>query len=555
EALRAALSQGGPVTWRIGLIQSLGERGDARAVKLIGIQLGSEEATPAAASALGKIADPRAVSALWGAYEKGLAIAADGLVTAGNRLLAAGDKAAAKDLFQRLYLAGVASAGAEATEANGPLAPVQTRSAALIGWATADPGSARDSIVNALQQQEPRLQLAAVTAAAVAFGKDRVSAALAPLWPKLSPTAKIYVLQALDASAEKEVIAAATEAEEQVQLAALERLGEIGSAASIPVLFQAATAGSSNARKAAEGSLARITGPGADRAIAELAGEGKAKGRVVAINALAQRYEKSALPALLEYAGDADPAVSAAACAALARLGTDQESDGLIELVRSGKAPGAVGALRAVAGRAGDKSTVARKLITQTQTCEPQQLAPLFDVLAMLGGKEALLAVATAAAGSNEATKDAAIRALANWPEFPATRVLLVVAADPNTTRIHNVLAIQGIARLVKAADREPAAARLEAVSAAMKAAKRDEEKKLLLSALASVSDRQAAEAIKPFLGDPRLGQEAGLAALNLAETLRKGDKPAAKDLARAVRSANLSEGLNRKADAFLGKD
>lgn len=553
EVLRVTLSQGGPVTWRIGLIQSLGERGDTRAVELLSGQFSSNETAPVAASALGKIADSKAAAALWRGYEKGIAGTADGLVTAGNRLLAAGNEAAAKDLFRQLYLTGVVSAGAGATKAKVPPAPVQTRSAALIGWATADPESVRDSIVGALQQQEPRLQFAAVVAATVAFGEAKVGAALAPFWPRLSPTAKTYILRVLDASAEKEVIAVAAEAEEQVQLAALERLGEIGSAASIPALFQAATAGSSNAQKTAEAALAHITGPGADAAIAKLAGEGKAAGRVVAINALAQRYEKSASPTLLEYAGEADPVVSAAACAALARLGTDQEVDGLIELVRSGNTPGAAAALGAVASRTANKSVVTQKLITQTQTCAPQQLAPLFDVLAVLGGKEALVAVATAAAGSNKATKDAAIRALANWPEFPATSALLVVAVDPTTTRVHNVLAIQGIARLVKAAEKEPAAARLDVVSAALKATKRNEEKKLLLSALASVADRQAAEAIKPFLGDPQLRQEAGLAAMNLAETLRKGDKPAAKGLAQVVRSANLSEELNRKANAFLG--
>ena len=170
----------------------------------------------------------------------------------------------------------------------------------------------------------------------------------------------------------------------------------------------------------------------------------------------------------------------------------------------AGKTPGAAAALQAVASRAKDKSAAAQKIIALTQTAAPQQLAPLFEVLALLGGKEALAAVSSSAGSSNEEVKDAAIRALANWPDFPATNALLVIASDPHAKRVHNVLAVQAVARLVKSSDKEPAAARLKAALAAMNLATRDEEKKLLLSALASVPDRKAAEAIKPFLSVPK---------------------------------------------------
>ena len=112
----------------------------------------------------------------------------------------------------------------------------------------------------------------------------------------------------------------------------------------------------------------------------------------------------------------------------------------------------------------------------------------------------------------------------------------------------------RAVARLVKSSDKEAASARLDALFAALKAAKRDEEKKLLVSALGSVPDRKTAEALKPFLSDPHLRQEAGLAAMTLAEILRKQDKPTARELAQAVRDANLSAALNRKADALLGR-
>jgi len=107
----------------------------------------------------------------------------------------------------------------------------------------------------------------------------------------------------------------------------------------------------------------------------------------------------------------------------------------------------------------------------------------------------------------------------------------------------------------VKTSDKEPAAARLKAALAAMNAATRDEEKTLLLSALASVPDPKAGEAIKPFLSVPKYQKEAALAAVTLAEALRKTDKPAAKDLAQAVKNAAVSDEATRRANAVLRKN
>ena len=76
-----------------------------------------------------------------------------------------------------------------------------------------------------------------------------------------------------------------------------------------------------------------------------------------------------------------------------------------------------------------------------------------------------------------------------------------------------------------------------------------------MLSVIASVPDRAAAEALKPFLTMPKYQQEAGLAAVTLAESLRKSDKATARDLAQAVKKAAVSEEATRRADAILKKN
>jgi len=552
DSLRAALEEGGETAWRIGLIQSLGERGDNKSVDLIKACVKSKDTATVACSALGKIATEGAIAALLAAYEGSVPGAAEGLVIAGNHLLSAHQVAEAQAVFQRLYLVLVPRPGATAQAVNQPAAAYPVRRAALLGLAAANAMDMRQFIQADLQSKDARLELAAVEAARVMWGNERVGEALAPLLPGLAPTAKIYVLRTLGPVSEKQVVSAVDDPDEQVQLAALERLGQIGSALAVPVVVKAASTDASAMQKAAVAALARMPGRDVGAAIAKAASQGDARTRATAIQALAARNDASALPALMKYAGESDSTVSRAAFAALGKLGGDSELEGLARLALKGQTPGADQVLQEVASRARDKAAASQRLLALTRGAEPQQLPMLFETLTILGGSEAMNAVAKYASGPNEQVKDAAIRALANWPDFGATQPLLVIAADPNTSRVHSVLAIQAIVRLVKTSDKEPAAARLKAAQAAMNACNRDQEKKLVVSAFASVPDAQAAEAIKALLSDPNLKREAGLAGITLAEALSKKDKPTAQTLAQAIKEANVSEDLNRKAEAML---
>jgi HEAT repeat protein len=538
ESLRAALEQGGDTRWTIGLIQSLGERRDANSVNLIAPHLGSADTAFAAACALAKIATEPAVKELWAAFDQKVAAAPDALVDAANRLVATGEAKRATAIYAKLCAGGVAA---------------QCRAAALIGLAKANPAQAKSLLLENLSAPDLKLEEAGVIAARQVYGK-KASVELAGLLPGLGISAKVAVLRALDASAEKEVIALAGSPDHTVQAAAFEALGRIGSAACLPMLMPAATGSPSDVQKAAAAALARLHGPGADAAIAKLAAQGKPDVRATAITALAARDDQAALAALLKYAGESDRSVSSAACEALARIGTDTEIEPLARLALAGNTSGTAAALQEVAGRAQDKAAAADKLVSLTATASSDKLPILFEALARVGGDEALTAISKSASRSKDEVKDAAIRALADWSDFAATKPLLIIAADPDTTRVHNVLAIQGVARLVKSSDKETAQARLDAAEAAMKAATRVEEKRLLLSAIASIRDPKAAEAVKPYLTEPDLKSEAGLAAVSLAEALVKKNKPTARSLARAVKDASLSEDITRRADAILKK-
>jgi len=100
-SLRAALGKASDATWKIGLMNSLGQRADSKSVNLVAKGLGDAKTAPAAALALGKIADSRAVEALWGAFGK-TPQAGEALIVAANQIAAKGDTAAAKAIYQKV---------------------------------------------------------------------------------------------------------------------------------------------------------------------------------------------------------------------------------------------------------------------------------------------------------------------------------------------------------------------------------------------------------------------------------------------------------------------
>jgi len=273
---------------------------------------------------------------------------------------------------------------------------------------------------------------------------------------------------------------------------------------------------------------------------------------VAAINAMAARRQTAALSDLLTYSGDSDSTVRRAAYAALRGFGGDAEIPALAEQVLAGKTE-AAGALEAAAQRATDKPAAVKKLLAMAGGDE-QKVAALVETLSALGGDEALAALNRLVSSSSPDTQNAAVRALGTWADFSASKPLLAIAGNKEAQLNQHVLAVQGLAALVRSAEAAPAASRVELALAAYNAARRLEEKKLILSALGAVPDRRAAEALKPFLKDPQFKTEACAAALSLGEALARSDRRTARELATEVKTATDDASLVRRADRILSR-
>lgn len=536
-ALGSAAADGGD--WTVGLIHALGERRDADAVPIIVPLLNRAELEAAAADALGRIANQPAVRALNRSARSGSHAAAIALITAGKMAVADGQPRRAANLFARL-VDGEHSPG--------------IRAAALAGLLKTGPDNADRLILQALRENDPRIQQAAVTAAA-RLDDNRIVPVVVDGFASLGAPAKTLALGLFDRDAEEAAIAAVGDPEPSVQIAALETLARIGTATAVSALIRAARTEPDPVAQSAVVALARIRGPGADQAIGARAAEGDPESRAIAIRALADRARKSSLPGIVDYAGAPDQSVRAAAFDALRRMGGAAEVADVLRLYTRTKSADALAALKAVAARSEDASMVVNPLRAAFSSASPDVATGLFDVLTVVGSDSALKLVSASALDPDSHHSDTAFRALCRWPNYSAAPSLLRAASQPDRTVTERILAVRGIVGLLKAAGAEPATERADLALATLDLAARPDEKRLVLSALATVPDARCAAVITRFLSDPVLRSEAGLAAVTLAPNLFKVDRDSARDLVGALRAADLSEEMNKRADALLKRN
>jgi HEAT repeat protein len=533
--LRAALQQGGDVAWKTGLIHSLGQKRDAASVSLIVSSLANEDLQAVAADALGKIATPAAQRALEKCFAGGSVPAGQALVALAGNLASAGQSKAAVKLYEKVY----ASDG-----------ELRVRLAALAGLAKNDPENTQLRLQPLLESEDVRLRQAALAGAVDVYGTN-VGRALAAIFPRLSEDAKLQAMPLLDGSGEARAMAAAQSSNERLRQAAVEALARFGSAPSVPLLLPLAAESASRLQKAAAQSLVRMPGNGVSEALILATGEGATNQRCAAIRALAGRGNRALMSSWMTLASDGDPMQRAAACEAIGMVGGASEFPSLLALAMKG-APSADAALRQVIGRMTNKTEVMTQLIDQTRWADAKQMKVMFDLLAGIGSAEALDAVAKATSDADDRIQDVAVRAMANWSDFAATKPLLALAENPQTKPIHNTLAIEAVTRFATGSDEKPAKDRYELAARCLKAARRVEDKRLALSAIGGVPSPKGGKVLQEYLTDAELKNDAGMALANLAESLPGNEKVPAMEMARALKSANLSEDLNRRAQKLI---
>lgn len=527
-ALREALDKNSGLI-KAGLIDSLGWRREPPSVPLLTPLLADADTTiaGAAASALGKIGGRDAVAALSAARDKAppavQPAVIESLLQCAECLLAGGDGPGAATLYRDLFAAEL---------------PPPLRAAAWRGLALADAGQRADFITKALLGRDRPTQVAALKLIRE-LGDAQVITACLGQWASLPADSQLAVLDAhlkLGTEALPVVRTASASPHLAVRMAAWQALADLQDPASIPALAKAAARGEPGERDAARDTLARVRGPGLRETVLAHLEKAEPLEKAELLRALGERDDTAAVNVLVQHAGAESEPVRLAALESLRRLAVADTITPLLDLAAKSKSEAGrepvLKALYAVCQSTPDKDRTARRVIEamgRFPTAVRRQVLPL---LAELGTPDALTAAQAATRDNDFELAKEAVRVLAQWPNAaPASHLLELARASTDPT-LHT-LALRGCIEVI---GQEPdPSKRLVLLQQATAAAKRADEKKQALGLVGQIPTSEALEIALKALADPSLINEAGLAAVSIAEKLAAANPKLADEVAVKV--------------------
>ncbi|HWX22530.1 MAG TPA: HEAT repeat domain-containing protein [Candidatus Binatia bacterium] len=546
-ALREALgSTSGSI--KAGLIDSLGWRHDTAAVPLLGKALPDADPTVAAAAAvaLGRIGGKEAVAALTDMREKAPAAVQPallgGLSRCADQFLAGGDANEAAALYRTLSTSEIS---------------LPIRVAAWRGLVMADAGGRAELVYTALAGQEHSLH-----AAALKVLRELKDASVLEVcqrrWSTLAADAQLAVLDArlkLGGDVLPFVRTATQSPYLPVRVAAWQALGDLADPMSIPTLGKTAAGAEPGERDAARESLARVHGAGVREALLKDLAGAEPPEKVELLRALGERGDADAATVLLANAAAEPKTVRLAALESLRKIAQPGTAAPLLVLAAKSKSEAecepVLKALYAVCESGRDTEQTAAAILGAMKPLPAAERRLVLPVLPELGTPAALeLALAATREQDTESVKQA-VSVLAQWPNATPAESLVELAhlsADPNI----QVLALRGC---IDVAAQEPdSAKRLAWFQQVMATAKRAEEKKQALGQIGQVPTPAALQLAMSHLGDAELANEAGLAAVTIAEKVAGSDPKLAREAAAKLLTQCKSPEIVRRAWAIRGK-
>lgn len=502
---------------RVRAVEAAGARADAEAVTVLAPLAESADAALRAAAlrALARIGAKDAGEAVRSAAEAGGAgdlTALDALQILGNKLQETGQDAAAKEIFELLYV---------------ETHPVHVRAAALGGLIEIDPSEADTRIAAAFEDDDPAMQRLAMGFLREVEG-DALPAAFAARLLEYPPETRVLLLATLrdrgTPIAAETLSKLVTSGDEAVQLAAIDAMPACAGADGVPILLDRAAFDARLVKRSARDALLAMPGDSVNEALLaqvvcgepELAGE--------ALRALGGRAATVAADPILGLLEAGCPALEEASWRALRDLAGGGQLERMLALLGGIASPGArteaERTIAAAAKRAADPEAATGAVLALHEGGAPRALrVSLVRIAGNIAGDRALAFLTDAASATDPEVRVEAVKALGAWPDSaPVDGLLEVAAAAPDAaTRDAAVDGVLGLLRRTKDAAPDT---RARWFNRAARMACAESEKKSLLAALADLAHPEALSIIALFADDPALAQEVQRAQLNAASTL-----------------------------------
>jgi HEAT repeat protein len=466
---------------RIGLIDTLGARGDREAVSLLTalLEVEDEATVHAAIVALGRIGGASAVRALREAELEPVHLDErdDALLRGADSLLAEGEEERALSLYR---------------EQCGASHPIPRRVAAWRGLLRARPDHALEELTTLLEDPEPELREAAGSfLVELPPGTD-----WAPLLARLArfePEVRVLVLGILAGRVELDcpnASASALEAldagEEAVRIAGLRALGSLGD--SRHVVRVAWFAGRSGAEgEAAIDCLERIGGPLVNDAITGCLETLPDSARAALVPVLVARGAEGAEAVLMDYALRGDDRLRRACLDSLGGIVDAGDLPPLLSLLakleEEGDRQRLVTAIEAAHGRGGEAESTVALVAARLEGAEGPRRASLLRILGAVPTDRSLALLLEAVSDLDPGVHGAAIEALAAWPDDGPLETLRDLSRQSEDAAVR-LVTLQGYLRLVTLSVEGDAAGIGAAFAEAFEAAHGLEEKQAVIDAV-----------------------------------------------------------------------
>jgi HEAT repeat protein len=416
-------------------------------------------------------------------------------------------------------------------------------------------------VIDALKSDDPQMQTGAITIVREIQG-EQVTRALAQELPKLPAAGQVQLLSALadrgDALALPAVIETSKSQDESVRIAALRAIGQLGNAASVPLLAERAATARGAEQKAARESLYRLRGPEVDAAILQHLASAGPEVRVELISAVGERNIAAGTEALLAAAKDENRKVRLESFKVLRVVAQPDQLPALLSLLLELKNETDRGEaekmIAVVAHKIEDKNRQAAAVLAILPNVKDTVgRASVLRVLGRIGDGSALPALRTALGSREAEIQDAAIRSLSDWPTAEPVPELLKVA-QTSENPVHKVLALRGFVRLLGLDSDRSAEETTDLYKKAMDLTGDASEKKRVLSGLASAKSLAALNLAAEYLDDLALHLEAELAAVRIGQAIQGSYPQRTREVLQKVIQGTKNDALREQAQQVIAQ-
>jgi HEAT repeat protein len=492
---------------KCGIIMSLGNRRESKAVKAIAASLGGKETAAAAMRSLAMIGGKEAAACLAGAKAPaGLdAVLKESQIVCAESL----DKADAAKVCNAIF----------ANEKNSP----PTRIAALRGLIKADGVKAAPLVVAAIKGKPGYIKQGALRL--VASEQCPCLTATASTALALMPAAcQLKVLDVLgqrgDIKALKGVSALYSSSAAEVKLAAYKTAGRIGDTDCIKPLVELTGNDDQAISQKAVAALGIIDNAAVDKTLAGLISDPKLGPG--AITALKRRGCTSVTADIIKLVESGNTETKVAGWSAMGNLATDKDLDSLMKQIvkiKDDKAlAAATNAIKNICTNSGDRRKCFDSIGPQYAKADKKVKMLIVTISSATGGNAAIATVKEAMKSSDADIKTAAMRALMNWPDTGAANTLLDIAKSGATDK-DKILALRGY---IQVTGKEDVRKRVGMYKKIAPLAKSTDAKNRIISGLRNVRQFDSLQVLETYLADASVKATAEQAALDVVDGIKR---------------------------------